>query len=125
MSVIDSSLPSGRSTATVPGLPVQQRLSWNAINIANVAGDNTVIAGLPGQTIRVFRVWFTNDANTLITFKDGSSGPFTGPLNFVDCRSGMWDIEGEPWFVTSPGNDFIINQTGAAQISGKIDYIQA
>jgi hypothetical protein len=96
--------------------------TWKAIN-TNSSGDSVIIPGIAGKIIRVIRIWFTIDQDTLISFKDGST-PFDGPLNFVDCRSLTFNIDTEPWFITSPGNDFIINQTGTAQISGKIDFEQ-
>jgi hypothetical protein len=35
------------------------------------------------------------------------------------------DLDAEPWFTTDAGDAFIVNQTGTAQLSGRIYYEQS
>lgn len=87
-------------------------------------GDNTVIAGISGQTIRVWRIFFVLSAATNLTFKNGSIS-LTGAMSMAANGSFLLDLQGDPWFVTSSGNNFIINQSGTAQVSGTIFYSQS
>lgn len=95
-----------------------------AINFSNT-GDNTVVAGVSGQTIRVWRLFFVVSAATNITIKDGSSTSLTGAMNMLANGSAFWDLQGDPWFVTASGNGFVINQSGTAQVSGTCYFSQS
>jgi hypothetical protein len=113
-----------QSSSVVPGVPQGQRLT--PVKLDNAAGgDITVVAGVSGQTVRVFRILLMASAATNITFKDGATA-LTGAIDLAAAGSGMiLDFSGEPWFVTSAGNAFVINSSNAVQVSGKIDYIQS
>jgi hypothetical protein len=86
-------------------------------------GDNTVITAVVGTNIQILKIEITASAATNIIFKDGSTG-LTGamtmavgvPLVFEESYDGI------PWF-TAAGN-FVINQSGTAQISGRVVYVQ-
>lgn len=95
-----------------------------AITFSNT-GDNTVIAGVSGQTIRVWRLFFVVNAATNVTIKDGASTSLTGAMAMAANGGFTLDLQGDPWFVTSSGNNFVVNQSGTAQISGTIYYTQS
>lgn len=103
--------------------PAATVFSSTTINTSST-GDNTLVAGLSSQTVRVYRMFFVVSAATTITFKDGSLG-LTGAMTFVSGGSFVIDFSGDPWFVTSPGNGFILNQSGTAQISGRVYFTQS
>lgn len=103
---------------------VTANLSSASINFSTT-GDNTIIAGVSGQTIRVFKAFFNVSAATNITFKDGAATNLTGALNLSSGQGMTLDFDSEPWFITSAGNAFIINQSGTAQVSGRIYYMQS
>lgn len=86
------------------------------INI-NTTGDNTIVAGVSGQTIRIWRIFFVVDAATTITFKNGSTS-LTGAISLGQNGAFVLDLQGDPWFVTTGTNNFVISQSGTAQISG-------
>lgn len=90
-----------------------------AINFS-ASGDNIVISGIALKTIRVFRIFFVCSAATNITIKDGAGISLTGPMPMGANGGFTLDFQGEAWFVTSAGNSFIINQSGAAQIGGAV-----
>lgn len=90
------------------------------INISQ-AGDNTVVAGIPGTQIFVFRIFLTTNTSVVLTPKDGPSTALTGPMMVGGF---VLDFDGLPWFTTSPGNDFILNLASATQVSGRLYYFQ-
>lgn len=100
-------------------------LSSATINTAST-GDQTIIAGSGSQTIRVMRLIMTVSAATNLIFKNGASGfAWTGAMSMTANGSIVLDYTGEPWYVTSTANGFIINQSGTAQMSGTIWYTQS
>lgn len=60
-------------------------------------------------------------AATNITFQDGAN-PQSGPLPLVANEAIVLDIDGTPWFITSPGNAFIVANSSSAQVSGTVYY---
>lgn len=107
-----------------PAAPTTATWSQAAITF-NSSGDNTLVAGVGGQTIRVMRIFFVNsDAATAtnITIKDSTPTSFSGAflLNSGGFFSGA--PSGEPLFVTASGKGFQLNSSAAVQISGVIWY---
>lgn len=106
-------------------------MPWPAEQLidASSTGDNTIVPGVTGQIVRVWQIFFVTSADTIITIKDGGT-PLTGPITMLGGGSFVLDfVRGsreadQPWFTTSPGNAFIISQTGTAQISGRCYYAQ-
>lgn len=90
------------------------------INFTNT-GDNTVIAAA-AKPIQVIALFLTVAGATTIIFKDGATG-LTGAITLGATNPPMLlPCTNMPWFVTTPGNGFVINQSGAVQISGRIYY---
>jgi hypothetical protein len=105
------------------GTPANVTLSSSTIDFS-ASGATTVIPGIALQTIRVFQLFLVNSTATNLTLKDGST-ELAGPLTMTANGSIVLDFNGEPWFQTSAGNGFVINQSGTAQISGRIYYQQS
>ena len=89
------------------------------------AGDNVIIAGTPGNTIRIFQLFLVLGGDTLLTFKDGPAIEFDGPLTMMKGGSIVLDENDPHWFKTSLGNDFIINLSNPVQLSGRIYYVKS
>lgn len=93
-------------------------------------GDNAVVAGVPGLRVKVFQLFLVVSADTILVFKDGAGTVLTGPIEVLAYGSIVLDfVRGnreadQPWFTTSPGNAFVINQSGTAQIAGRLYYTQ-
>jgi len=106
---------------SLQNLPAASRLSSVPINFA-AAGDNQLVAGVAAQTVRLFRFWFFITGQASVKFRDGLTD-FHPAIPFTD---GSWvmDFDGEPWFVTSPGNPLNLNVSSAAQISGRCYFIR-
>jgi|SRR5215510_14538362 len=98
-------------------------LQRNAITFAGT-GDNAVVAAVATQIIQVYRIFFVVGGATNIIFKDGAGTNLTGAIPLAANGAITLDSSGDPWFMTSPGNAFIINQSATAQISGAVWYTQ-
>lgn len=92
-----------------------------AVVSAATSGANILIAGIPNQTIRVFRMMFTLAAGT-ITFKSAS----TSLSGAMTCTALILEsMDGNPLYVTAAGDDFVATLSGANQLSGTIWYTQS
>ncbi len=96
----------------------------SVINITS-SGDNTVIAGVAGQVITVYGMFFQCGAATTITFKNGTTD-LTGPMAFVSGGGlNVFFGDSTPIFTLSAGNSLIISVTGLLpQVGGFIYYTQ-
>jgi len=89
---------------------------------ASSSGDNTIVSGVAGQTILVYKILFTLAGTSTVTFKDGASTSLTGAMS--NQISYTLDFDGDPWFSMSSGNAFIINLGSAVQASGRVYFRQ-
>jgi hypothetical protein len=104
-------------------LPTASRMSYGVINFSS-SGNTTLVAGLSGQTIRVFRIMFNVGGATNITISDGVT-TFSGPLSFSTGGGFVLDFSGDPWYVTGLSNGFVFNSTAAVQVGGTVYYTQS
>lgn len=106
------------------GTPYNSFTTPLVINFA-ASGDNTVVAAVASQVIRVYRIFFVVSGATNITIKDGASTSLTGAMTFNTGGAWVLDMSGDAWFTTASGNSFIINSSNAVQVSGAVYYAQA
>ena len=113
------------SSSVVPPLPPTPASSSRApISIA-VAGDNTVIAAVVGQTIRIYHYDFVVNNNVTATLKDGAVA-MSGAYQFTAGAGMAYDAPGGIYpIVLTAGSGFVINLGGAVQVSGFIQYTQS
>ncbi len=101
--------------------PLQQAVISTASS-----GDTTLVAGVAGKKIKVYRLKLIVNAATAILVKDGASTTLDGPLSF-SANEGMildfTDSDMPPWYTTSAGNALVINSTNAVTIGGNLDYL--
>ncbi len=93
-----------------------------AINFAST-GDNTLVTGVAGKIITVLRLFLVVSIATNLIFKDGTTA-LTRAMSMSANGSLTFPYDATPYFFTSPGNNFILNQSTTAQISGEIYYFQ-
>lgn len=90
-----------------------------ALNISS-SGDTTVISAPASGDIKVWQLALTAASSVSVTLKDGStaqSGPYalsTTPL--------VLPYTGMPWAFCEPGNNFVVNLSGAVVVTGQIFY---
>lgn len=97
-------------------------LSESAINFSG-AGDTTIIAGISGLLIRVYKIFFIVGAATNITYKNDGTA-LSGPLNFSANEGMVLDFDTKPWFTMARGSPFVLNSSNAVQVSGTVYYTQ-
>jgi hypothetical protein len=85
------------------------------------SGDNTLIAGVTGYYIAVYKIWYVLAGDVNHTLKNGSTA-FSGTVTGKAGGSFVLDYDGTPWFVTTAGNGFVLNLSGAVQVSGRVYY---
>lgn len=88
-------------------------------------GDNTIVAAVTGRPIKVWKIWFTAAAAVNVIFKDGASTSLSGATVLPSAGS-LFTLayDGSPHWVTSPGNAFIINSSGAVALTGEVYYTE-
>jgi len=96
-----------------------------AIN-CSTSGDNTIVTGTAGQTIRVFAFFFVVNAPVNIKWKDGAAADFHPVLPFL-AQGASWEKDpmGRPWFTTQTGNALVLNLSAAVQVSGRCYYTKS
>lgn len=88
-------------------------------------GDNTIVAAVTGRPIKVWKIFFTAAGAVNVTFKDGASTSISGAVQLTAAGSSFsLGYDGAPWFTTSTGNAFIINESGAVALSGTVYYTE-
>lgn len=86
-------------------------------------GDNTVIAAVTGVPIKVYAFVFTVTGATNITIKDTAGNSYSGAFIFTGNGSSMTlPIVGSAWYQCDVGDGFVLNQSGAVQVSGTVWY---
>lgn len=97
------------------------QLNTAPINSA-AGGDLVIVAAVAGKTIKVYQMQIMGLATLTVQPKDGAGGTaFTGVETTVAGVPIVLPNTGVPWFVTTPGNAFVI-ATNAVQASGHVQY---
>lgn len=104
--------------------PASLRLTPASVSFAS-SGDNTVVSATSGQTIRVMRLLLVPNGLVSVTMKDGASTSLSGVMQLASSIPFQLPLDGEPWFLTTAGNAFIINLSGAVQVSGVVWYTKS
>lgn len=100
-------------------------LTSASISISS-SGDNTVVAGTASQTIRIFKLVLVAASAVNVTVKDGASTSLTGAIPLAANGSlAVDDSSGEPEFITSSGNGFIVNLSSAVTVTGWVQYTKS
>jgi len=88
------------------------------INFAT-SGNHTIVTGVAGSVIKITKLMFTVGGETNITFYGGAVA-LTGPMDFggTDEPRGIVDTQGFLPYEVAEGESFIMNSSGAVQVSG-------
>ena len=114
----------GGTVQTEYALPSAPRLQSLPVNVS-AFGNNTLVPGVGGQTIRIFKVFLVFSTATTAIFQDGASTPFDGALAMTAGGSVVLDLDAEPWFLTSAGNDFVLNLGTSGAVGGRVYFVQS
>jgi len=103
---------------------VTSRLALLEVPIDFVAtGDNTLVAGVAGASVRAYHLFLVVSAATTLTFKRGGTS-LSGPMAMTANGSVVLDFVGQPWLTTADGEALVLSQSGTAQVSGQLGYTQ-
>ena len=116
----------GAGTFDVIPIPVPvPQLSSVSVSVSAL-GDNTLVAGVLGQKIRIYRLFLVFSSSAAVFFRDGVAGPaLTGDMLMYAGGSITFDFESEPWFQLATDSAFVLNLSAAVQVSGRVYYVQA
>ena len=105
-------------------MPIQGVIKQAKIDTAS-SGDNTIVAAVSAETIKVWKIFFWVNGTVSVTIKDGAGTNLTGAMAMVaQNQFNKWLDETVPWFVCTQGNALVINLGSAIQISGRVYYTQ-
>lgn len=93
-----------------------------AVISASSSGDNTIITGVAGKPIKVWQIAFTAAGAVNFIFKNGSTAQSGAYILSASGSSTTFPYTGMPWSWTDPGNNWIINLSGAVAITGTAYY---
>lgn len=103
---------------------MQEVQNLTALAIAPASsGNNTVIAGVAGQVIRVYGIDIAGATATAVTLSDGTT-TFLGSQSTVNVLTRDPLAIGRPRWVCGSGNGFIVNLGAANAMTGMIYYDQ-
>jgi hypothetical protein len=129
MADVADPLPAGTNAlGTVLPTLGSARCTQATVNFSST-GDNVVIAGVATKVIRVYLMYLvinSGGATTTVTFYDGTPAgtALTGPMTLNAGATINQPEMGDPWFTTSAGNAFVVNQSGTDQVGGWMCYAQ-
>ncbi len=83
----------------------------------STSGDNTIIAGVQDDVIRIWKIFFTVSGATQITYDNVS-----GPLSFTANGAMVLDFDTKPWVTTDIGGSFQLRSSNPVQVSGIVYY---
>jgi hypothetical protein len=93
----------------------------NAVIEFSANGDNTVITAPADLRVAVHQLAAVCSAGTTLRFKSGANS-ISGPIPVGALGALTLENTGEPWFVTNPGENLVINQSGSATVGGVLGY---
>ncbi len=92
------------------------------INFA-ASGDNTLVGATTAMKVRVWQIMLVSTAAVNVIFKHGTTAFNAFAIPFSGAGSALvLDHSGQPWFTTLLGEAFIVNLSGAVQVTGQIFY---
>lgn len=100
------------------------RFSLVSINSAT-SGDNSLVAGTTGQTIRIMGLFIGSTGAQTWKFKSSTATDLMPSFPVAASGNLVLPITGEPYYITTTGETLYISQSTSVQISGRLFYIKA
>lgn len=95
--------------------------------LALILGDNQLVAGIGGETVKMYRGMFQVDGAAILKFTDGPGGTVLFAVNLLAAGASVtFQATNVPWFnATSAGNDLTLNSSAAVNLYGAMGYAQS
>jgi hypothetical protein len=89
----------------------------------HAVGDTTIIPGVPGTNIRLYKFVLTAEGTGVITLKEGQREN-SGGLRVVNNGNIVLMFESEMPLAVPAGQSLVLNLTTAMHITGFVEYTQ-
>lgn len=112
----------------VPGVTVTPPLTNATTDIEPlIAGDNILVAGVGGETVKLYRMSMSFGGASILKFYSGASagGVLLYSAYITVGGSITLNPSGIPWFTTQAGAALIMNSSQAVNAYGAIGYAQS
>jgi hypothetical protein len=106
----------------VPTLP--NNLVKTAVNFS-ASGDQTILAGVSGKTIKLYRLYLLVAAATTLTIKTSSGATIDGPYVFAAAGVLELALSVYAWAETVTADNLAINSASAVQVTGSALTLQS
>lgn len=91
-----------------------------------VNGNNQLVPGLAGTTVKLWRGMFEVDGPAILKFTDGPGGALLWSVDLTTLGSVSFNQQQFPWFATlTKGNDFTLNSNAVVNLYGGFGYQQS
>jgi hypothetical protein len=111
----------------VPGVLVVPNLTNPALDAVPLAGpsDTQLVAGVIGQTIKLYRGIFSVDSPTVLKWTSGAGGTVLFTAQLTAGGSIAFQPSGIAWFLAASGDDLTLHSTAACNLYGGFGYVQS
>lgn len=89
------------------------------------AGNNTLVAAVPGQSVKLWRGQFQVDAPAVLKWTDGAGGTVLFSASLAALGSATFILGTLPHMVTTIGNALILNSSAIANMYGGMGTVQS
>jgi hypothetical protein len=98
-------------------------IPFNVVPLA--AGNTQLVAGVPNESVKLFRGQFEVDGPAIISLTDGAGGAVLWTANLLAQGSLNFAETENAWLKTSPGNGLFITSSAAVNLYGGMSYVQS
>jgi hypothetical protein len=95
------------------------------VGINDIAsGDTTLVAAVTGSRVIIWRLFLWANGSVNVTFKDTGGAILIGPIAMTAGTSFELKLRypSFPWIYTTVSTGFVLNLSGAVQVSGSLLY---
>lgn len=108
------------------GVTVTPNLVNPALDQAIGAGSDTqLVAGIGGESVKLYRGIFSVDQPTILTFTSGVAGTLLFAAQLTAGGSLTFQASGIPWFAALNGADLTLHSSAACNLFGGFGYVQS
>lgn len=97
--------------------------AFNVVPLIN--GDNQLVAGILGQSVKLWRGMFELDGPAILKFTDGPGGTVLWTADLTTLGSVSYNIATTPWFFGTNGKDLTLNSSAVANLYGGMGFQQS
>lgn len=110
--------------AGVTVTPPLTNLALNALALG-AGSDTNLVAGIIGQSIKLYRGIFSVDAPTILKWTDGAAGTVLFTAQLTAGGSIAFQPSGIAWFATTSPNNLNLKSSAACNLYGGFGYVQS